>query len=79
MNEPVEPILKKGFFIARNLRWIFFFVLILGIGFLFYKYGSILGLALTALTALLWYIEIVRGNDAEDRLLKDMKEDSPLK
>ena len=80
MKDSIEPISKSKFLLARKLRVVFFLILTVGIGYLFYSYESRLGIVLTVLTAVLWCIEIVRGNHAEDAMLKEMNdENNPLK
>ena len=71
MKNPIQPMAKKTFYAARNLRIIFFLIIIIPISYLFYSLNSWIGLILTVIASFFWYLEIRRGNKTEDYIIEN--------
>jgi len=76
LESPIQPMPKKTFNFVRKIRLIIFLSVSIGIGYLFYSLGSGLGIGLTILSAILWYVEIARANGTEDYIIENY--DNPL-
>ena len=76
MENPIQPMPRKTFNFVRKIRLLIFLAATIGIGYLFFSLGSNLGIGLTVLSAILWYVEIARANGTEDYIIENY--DNPL-
>jgi len=71
---PVEPTPMKYFVISRILRWLLFAGCIGGLAYLIWERDRVWGVALLAVLALFWAIDIRRGDQTEDYIFENYED-----
>lgn len=74
MGMPIEPIPKSHVSIARLFRWVFFVLCIGGLGYLMWGPYGLWGVALVAVSAILWAIEIFRADGTENYIFENYED-----